>query len=56
MDKQPKEKDAVKGVQENKASGCRICGCAGFVQRPGGGLVCGRGSCLHSKRDHGSIE
>lgn len=40
---------------ENVRSGCRICGCTSFVQRSGGGIVCGRESCRHGKGDHGPI-
>lgn len=48
-------KQSIQDTAQEKGTGCRICGCTSYLQRAGGGLVCGRESCRHQKRDHGSI-
>ena len=44
-----------KSTNESNSTGCRACGCTAYVQRSGGGIVCGNADCLHGKGDHGPI-
>ena len=47
--------DLEQSSMDPSSSGCRRCDCLSFVQRAGGGVVCDRPACHHTKANHGSI-
>ncbi len=54
-DNQNNSVQKVNKSNEKSSTGCRGCDCTAYVQRAGGGIVCGNESCRHGKGTHGSI-